>query len=64
MKLFEDSIKNIDLSDPKFENTSKVHDWRNYVPEEWRKDWDRFTLRERTVIAVMAETQACNELWD
>lgn len=64
MNLFEDFIKNIGLNDPKFEQTTRVHDWRNYVPDEWQKDWDKFTDREKKIIAIMAETQADSEEWD
>lgn len=64
MNLFEDFIKNIDLNDPKFEQTTRVHDWRNYVPDEWQKDWNKFTNREKKIIAIMAETQADSEEWD
>ena len=64
MNLFEDFIKNIDLNDPNFEQTTRVHDWRNYVPDEWQKDWGKFTDREKKIIAIMAEAQADSEEWD
>jgi hypothetical protein len=64
MNLFEDFIKHIDLNEPKFEQATKVHDWRNYVPYDWQKDWNDFTDREKKIIAVMAETQADKEEWD
>ena len=64
MNLFEDFTKHINLDNPEFENRKKVHDWRNYVPYEWVKEWDRLTEREKRIIAVMAETQADKEEWD
>lgn len=64
MNLFEDFTKHINLDKPEFENRTKAHDWRNYVPDEWVKDWDSLTEREKRIIAVMAETQADKEEWD
>jgi hypothetical protein len=64
MNLFEDFISEININNPQFEKTTKVHDWRNYVPYEWQQEWDNFTERERKIIAVMAETQSDKEEWD
>ena len=64
MNLFNEFIKNIDLNDPKFEDSGRVHDWRNYIPNEWVECWSEFTEKERKIMAVMAETQANNEEWD
>lgn len=64
MNLFEDFTKHINLDKPDFEKRTKVHDWRNYVPDEWVKEWDSLTEREKRIIAVMAETQADKEEWD
>jgi len=64
MNLFEDFIEHINLDNPKFENKTRVHDWRNYVPDEWIKEWSSLTDREKKIIAVMAETQADKEEWD
>jgi len=64
MNLFDDFISGININNPQFEKTTKVHDWRNYVPYEWQESWCEFTERERKIIAVMAETQADKEDWD
>lgn len=67
MNLFQDYVAElsiIDINNPDFENTSKVHDWRNYVPYDWQKNWAEFTERERQIIAVMSLSQADNEEWD
>lgn len=50
--------------DPKFEETRKVHDWRNYVPFEWMRNWDKLTSREKKIIVIMSEIQADKENWD
>ncbi len=64
MNLYENFIQFIDLDNPEFAKAGKVHDWRNYVPDDWQLNWDKFTHRERNLIAVMAEIQAENEEWD
>ena len=65
MDLDLDHIKHINLDDPKFkERTYRTHNWRNYVPDKWKDNWDDFTEREKAIIASMAETQASAEEWD
>lgn len=67
MNLFEDYIEQlsmINFDTPDFENLSKVNDWKNYVPHEWRDNWGQFTERERQIIAVMAQNQADKEEWE
>lgn len=67
MDLFQDyteQLSTIDINNPDFKNKSKVHDWRNYVPFDWQKNWEQLTERERKIIFVMAEIQADKEEWD
>lgn len=67
INLFQDytaELSMIDINNPDFENTSKVHDWRNYVPYEWQKNWKELTERERQIIVVMAQSEADQEEWD
>lgn len=47
-----------------FENTSKVHDWRNYVGEETQKIWQTFTHEQRVAIATDADWLASGEEWE
>lgn len=63
MKIFE-NINNSILEDPKFEETGKVHDWRNYIPDEFIEEWEQLTLREKQIIYILAEKQASNEEWE
>lgn len=60
----EEIIQFIDLDNPEFEIGRKTHNWKNYVPDEWIKEWDSLTERERKIIAVMAEIQAFQEDWE
>lgn len=63
MKIFE-NIDNYILQKPEFEKATKVHDWRNYVPDEFEKEWDNLTLREKQIIFVLADKQAFEEEWN
>lgn len=64
MDLFQDyttELSMIDINNPDFKSASKVHDWRNHVPNDWKENWEQFTERERKIIAVMAQTRADSE---
>jgi hypothetical protein len=52
------------LSQPDFENRGQVHDWRNHVPESFRRQWAELNPESRAVIYVMAEIQAVREHWE
>lgn len=56
--------KHIDVNNPQFEKAGKIHDWRNYVPQEIENIWENLSLKERILVAFMAEKQATNEEWD
>lgn len=49
---------------PHFEESKKVHNWRNYVPEEIKLHWEELSLETCLVVLVMAETIAGMEEWD
>lgn len=53
-----------DIDKPDFDNTEKVHDWRNYVPDIAIDNWDKLSLETRTYIVYMAENQASSEEWE
>jgi hypothetical protein len=42
----------------------KIHDWKNYVPDEFIKDWSNLTLQEQKIIFIFAEKEADAEQWD
>jgi hypothetical protein len=46
------------------DNKSRVHDWRNHVPQAIIDIWDELTEREQKLIAITAERGADNEYWD
>ena len=63
-KEFTEKLSMIDIEKPDFKNTTKVHDWRNYIPYDWQINWNQFTQRERQIMAVMAQSSADIEEWD
>lgn len=57
-------VASVPLSNPRFADRTRVHDWRNYVPEWAERGWKSLTHRERAIIAVMAEEKAASEHWE
>ena len=47
-----------------FDNISKVHDWKNYIPEDIKANWSVLTPRERLLLAYQAQEVANNEEWE
>lgn len=54
----------IEANNPNFNDNSKCHNWRKYVPDKWKDNWLRFTERERQIIVFMASENADKEDWD
>jgi len=49
---------------PKWEEASKVHDWRNYIPKELREEWNNLDLSTKVIVFLFAEERAGYEEWD
>lgn len=49
---------------PEWDKATKVHDWRNYVPENIRAMWETFTIAQRIALVQWADDIADNEYWD
>ena len=52
------------LQDDTFRHKTKVHDWRNHVPEEIEENWKMFDYRDRKLIAFITQSFADKEEWD
>lgn len=52
------------IHDPRWGDRGRVHDWRNYVPDAIRDNWDSLSEETRLVVYCMAEQQASAEEWD
>jgi len=64
MKIFETIPEKLDLNNPKFEDATRVHDWRNHVLYQFTEDWENLTDREKKIIYIIAEDSANDEVWD
>lgn len=53
-----------ECADPQWELAERIHDWRNYVPEEVRNLWSTFTTVQQLALFDWADGQASNEEWD
>lgn len=47
-----------------FEETNKVHDWRNHVPALLISEWDVLSDQSRVSAYVIAKEAADNEEWE
>lgn len=52
------------LENPEWEQSGRVHDWRNYVPEYIRESWPDLCLDARACCFLIACAAANNEVWD
>lgn len=53
-----------EIDEPNFNNKDKVHDWKNYVPEDWIKNWEKFSYKEKQIIYILTQERADAEEWD
>lgn len=49
---------------PDFDHATKVHDWRNHVPQEACDHWGEMGDEARAFVYIMARQGAHNEEWD
>lgn len=52
------------LNNPEWEKATKVHDWRNHVPEQVQEMWCTFSIKQREALYNWARNNAENEEWD
>lgn len=52
------------LNNPQWENTQRIHDWRNYIPQEIRKLWDSLSEDSKMMAYYIAEEVATKEDWE
>lgn len=51
-------------SDPRWSEATKVHDWRNHVPERIQELWSTFTDEQRIALVEWADELAGREEWE
>ena len=58
-------IKRIyELESPDWEVGGKVHNWKNYIPEEFRLIWSELSVDARSMAYYFAEKIASTEEWE
>lgn len=53
-----------DCFNPRWDETEKVHDWKNYVHFELRNLWHTFNEKQKQLIANNAQIIADDEEWN
>ena len=53
-----------DWNTPEWVKKDRVHNWRNYVPEELQEIWDTFCDYQKQVLANTFQEIANREEWD
>ena len=53
-----------DIENPNFRSRERVHNWKNYIPLDFKKIWKELPLVARFALVIMAEEQAEAEEWD
>ena len=66
MALFEENTEKAENPNwDEFDNERKqVHDWRTYIMDEIREQWDVIELEARCIVIEMAQSCADKESWD
>ena len=64
MNATETPVVPFDALRPHWSKASKVHDWKNYIGEELRSEWNAFTDRQKMMMAANAQLLADREDWD
>lgn len=57
-------MKLSDLENTDFDNTDRIHDWRNYVGANVQMIWESLPQVIKLAIALDADRLAGNEEWD
>jgi len=58
------TYKPCDIENPKFDEATRVHDWRNHISDDFKKIWKELPLVARFALVIMAEEEADREEWD
>lgn len=52
------------VENPNFEDGSRVHNWRNYIPEYIESIWESLSVEARQTFILMAQAIASAEDWE
>ena len=52
------------VEDPLWEETSRIHNWRNYIPDVVKENWKYLSWDAKAIAFLMAEEQVNKEEWE
>ena len=53
-----------DIGSETFEDRSRVHNWRNWIPDNFKEAWSSLPEEVQLVMYMLAELEARREYWD
>lgn len=53
-----------ELINPDWDDLDLCNEWKRYVPDEIREQWNILTFQEKALVAYMASQEANHEEWD
>lgn len=53
-----------DIVNPQWESGGRVHNWKNYVPDDLKDIWHKFSKEQLIVLVETFDTIASNEEWE
>lgn len=53
-----------EFDSPDWKKWNKIHNWKNYVPQEFKEIWGELSVDAKACIKYICEQQADKEEWD
>lgn len=60
--LFDNHLEK--AKDPNWEGSSGIHDWRDYIADKIKKNWETLPLEVRCAVIEQCQDIADKEEWD
>lgn len=64
LEVLLNDVLSVEVEEPEWDEGGRIHNWRNYVPEEIQSHWKKLSLETKLVVFRMAHIQAQNEEWE
>jgi hypothetical protein len=53
-----------DIVNPEWGSCGRVHNWKNYAPDDLKAIWHTFSKEQLIVLVETFDTIASNEVWE
>lgn len=63
LKTTEPDLREL-LESPDFTDTSRVHNWKNYIPWYCKRDWATLPFETKAILYAIAFDRSSSEEWD